>query len=108
MIWRLTRLSQRTAKSPLQRARLRGQLRRSSGINISNSNIATILFTPPGREGESITAVGSVRTVRKQSNITFVELDDGSTADSLKALIFKKELAEGYVAVVLQVLRTRG
>ncbi|KAL9635023.1 MAG: hypothetical protein Q9164_003729 [Protoblastenia rupestris] len=64
-----------------------------SGISTSNPNIASILSTPPTRETKQITAVGSIRTVRKQSNITFIELEDGSTPDSLKALVFKKILA---------------
>ncbi|KAL9124208.1 MAG: hypothetical protein Q9217_006437 [Psora testacea] len=66
-----------------------------SGLSTSNPNIATILSTIPASESESITAVGSIRTVRNQSNITFVELEDGSTSESLKALLLQKPLAEG-------------
>ena len=103
MIWRLLRLSRSTAKAPLLRACHDLQLRKLSRISTSNPNIATILSAPPPGENEAITVVGSIRTVRKQGHITFLELEDGSAAESLKALIFKKPQAEGYVLNVAEV-----
>ncbi|KAL9098695.1 MAG: hypothetical protein Q9163_005688 [Psora crenata] len=95
----MVRLSSCAAKSPHPSSCLDFQIRNISRISTSNPNIATILSTPPVNNKENITAIGSIRTVRRQGNITFVELEDGSTAESLKALVFKKPLAEGYASV---------
>lgn len=50
-------------------------------------NIATIVATRPKGDGEVITAVGSVRTIRNQKQRSFVEIGDGSTVHPLQALL---------------------
>ena len=70
--------------------------RRFSHPGVSNPSIATLLATPPRGDAHTITAVGSVRTIRNQKQRSFVELGDGSTVHSLQALLEPAQ-AEGSV-----------
>ena len=63
---------------------------------LASPSIATILASPPKGDAETITAVGSVRTVRNQKQRSFVEIGDGSTVHSLQALLQPAQ-AERYV-----------
>ena len=70
----------------------------SSGLRASNPSIADMLALPPSTKENShqqVTAVGSVRTVRKQKNRAFVEIGDGSTIHTLQAILEPSQ-AEGY------------
>ena len=60
-------------------------------------NIATLLATPPIADAPTITAVGSVRTIRNQKLRSFVEIGDGSTVHTLQALL-QPNHAEGYAS----------
>ena len=64
-------------------------------LSTSNPNIATLLGAPRPSAGEKITANGWIRTARKQKRITFLELGDGSTPETLQVVLNPAQ-AEGY------------
>ena len=90
---RLSPLSSRPATTSLPR---QVHIRLRSTCPTASSNIATILATPPGHGGHTITVEGSIRTIRNQKQRSFVELGDGSTAFPLQAVL-EPQLAEGHV-----------
>lgn len=70
----------------------------SSALRASNRNIARVLaLTPSATDNlhHQVTAIGSVRTVRKQKHRAFVEIGDGSTVHTLQAILEPPQ-AEGY------------
>ena len=50
-------------------------------------SIATILAFPPDLEEHEIRATGAIRTIRNQKQRSFIELGDGSTTQSLQAVL---------------------
>jgi asparaginyl-tRNA synthetase len=59
-------------------------------IDISNPSIASLLARPPRgeeKQSERITVTGFIRTVRHQKLRSFVEIGDGSTVESLQAVL---------------------
>lgn len=66
-----------------------------SGLLSSQRSVANIL--EHGADGENISVTGWVRSVRKQKRIAFVAVSDGSTIDSLQAVL-KPEDAAQYVS----------
>ena len=69
---------------------------RTLSTSSADPNIATLIKTPPKDSRELITAKGWVRTVRKQKRMTFVEIGDGSTPETLQAVLNPLQ-AEGCV-----------
>ena len=53
----------------------------------SQPSIANILATSPEDPPTTLTAVGFVRTIRRQKHFSFLELGDGSTIHPLQALL---------------------
>lgn len=72
----------------------------SSPLRRSSPSVAAVLATPPTHDQHIVTVVGSVRTVRNQKHLTFVELGDGSTVQSLQAVLEPSQ-AKGYVLSTL-------
>lgn len=99
MIWRFARRSPRFPSPRLPPVQNDSLGRHLSTISASDPSIATILARPPAKGSLPVTAVGSVRTVRKQKRHAFVELGDGSTSQSLQAIL-KPSQAEGYALIV--------
>ena len=96
MIWRACYLSRFISIRAITNSPAATQTRLSSTLRRTSPNIATILSTPSAWNEPTITAVGSVRTVRNQKQRSFVELGDGSTIQSLQAVLEPAQ-AEGYV-----------
>ena len=94
MIWRVIRYPASTPISPKQ---LRQGSYRSYTMRIFDPNIARLVASPPKNPEDTLTAVGWIRTVRKQKRVTFVELGDGSTPHNLQAVL-KPSQSEGYAA----------
>ena len=97
MLWRSVRLSAWVTIRQPPAARFdtcRPCLVRQASDIASRPSIARILATPPAEKDESITVVGLVRTVRSQKRTAFVELEDGSTPESLQAIL-KPAQADG-------------
>ena len=97
MIWRLIRISSQYQSRYLTPS-LTWLRHSSSGLRASNPSIANVLALPSStKEGlhHEITAIGSVRTVRKQKHRAFVEIGDGSTVHTLQAILEPSQ-AEGY------------
>lgn len=59
-------------------------------LRISNPNIASLLTHPrlsDDHNSQRVVVTGFVRTVRNQKQRSFVEIGDGSTAESLQAVL---------------------
>ena len=94
--WRYIRLSPLSSRPATTFPPTHVHIRLRSTCPTASSNIATILATPPGHGGHTITVEGSIRTIRNQKQRSFVELGDGSTAFPLQAVL-DPQLAEGQV-----------
>lgn len=97
MLWRPYRISQFLSKRAIPNQLAAARLRPSSTLRISNPSIATILASPPALDEHIVKATGSVRTIRNQKHRSFVELGDGSTTQSLQAVLEPAQ-AEGCVS----------
>lgn len=100
MIWRSIRLSQLPLRNVIVNGVPHVQVRPASTLGTSTPNIATILATTPTDDRHTITAIGSVRTVRNQKNRSFLELGDGSTTQPLQAVLEPSQ-AEGYARSII-------
>ena len=90
MLWRSPRLSAWVTIRQPPAARFdtcRACLVRQISDIGSRPSIARILATPPAETDGPTIAVGLVRTVRSQKRNAFVELEDGSTPESLQAIL---------------------
>ncbi len=96
MIWRSRCLPCLPLSRTIPNSLAAAQLRASSTLRRSNPNIANILAAPPAFDEQVVTAAGSVRTVRNQKYRSFVELGDGSTTQTLQAVLDPAQ-AVGYV-----------
>jgi asparaginyl-tRNA synthetase len=80
------------------------QLQRNGQVRLSSTSysIASLLYpnssSPKVAQNENITVNGFVRSVRKQKNIAFVALGDGTTSKSLQ-IVLSPDLASGYVSM---------
>ena len=59
-----------------------------------------------GKDAENVSVTGWVRSVRKQKKVGFAAVGDGSTVDSLQAVL-KPEDAIEYVTIVAQTSLSR-
>lgn len=96
MLWRSIRLSHVQFGQVITNGAPRLHARLASALSTSSPNIATILSTTPADDRHTITAVGSVRTIRNQKNRSFLGLGDGSTTHSLQ-VVLEPTQAEGCV-----------
>ncbi len=79
------------------RSRLHGRLVNSpafsgSSVYETGRDVADILHN--GKDGETVSATGWVRSVRKQKRVAFAAISDGSTVDSLQAVMSPEDAAK--------------
>jgi hypothetical protein len=96
----LTRFRDAASKSPFNSAPALIGTRWQSNISEPHyiSNIAALLYALPDatqHEPRSLAVKGFVRSVRKQKNIAFLAIGDGSTFQPLQAVL-SPEQAQGY------------
>ena len=102
MIWRSFRLSHRCPQSRIPNRPfpssllLQSRAHSASAVRTTKPNVAAILDSKPSDDGHAITVTGSVRTIRNQKHRSFLELGDGSTTQTLQALLEPAQ-ADGYV-----------
>lgn len=103
MLWRSLGLSLLRTKHAIKSSSAASQRLHTSSLRRSSPSVAAVLATPPTHDQRIVTVVGSVRTVRNQKHLSFVELGDGSTVQSLQAVLEPSQ-AEGYVPPTLAVI----
>lgn len=96
MIWRSSGLPLRHTRHAARAFFAATQRLQSSSLRSSTLDVATVLGTPATNDQRVVTVAGSIRTVRKQKHLSFVELGDGSTVQSLQAVLEPSQ-AEGCV-----------
>ena len=92
MIWRSFLVSHgclrsRIPNSPFPSLVLQSRAQSASAVRTLKPNVAAVLNSKPTDDCHAITVTGSVRTIRNQKHHSFLELGDGSTTQTLQALL---------------------
>lgn len=99
MRWGVPQLPRNLTYARLPTYLLPNQQRGIAHVSSSTPSIKAILSTlstDEDTQSQTLTAVGTVRTARKQKHFTFLEIGDGSTPKSVQAIL-KPEQAHGCV-----------
>ena len=102
MTWRSFHLSHRCSRSRIPNSPfpysllLQSRAHCASAVRTTKPNVAAVLNSKPSDDCHAVTVTGSVRTIRNQKYRSFLELGDGSTTQTLQALLEPAQ-ADGYV-----------
>ena len=99
MRWGVRQLPRTFTSSRIRRHLIPNQHSGIAHVSTSTPSIKTILSTlstDENTQGQTLTAVGTVRTARKQKQYTFVDIGDGSTPETVQAIL-RPEQAHGCV-----------